>query len=1003
MTVSEEAQDLIAASGLFDAAWYRQGLSEHERNCANPVLHFLTEGTRRCVNPSPLFDSRSYLEQVWSLVPGVDNALLHYLAKGKKEGRFVTGVQDRVMWRDDGVTAPTCLTPILKDGPSVAVVIHAFHLDVLKKSLLPRLLDFPCPASFLITTDTAEKAAEAELWLRNALPGQRIYVRVAGNRGRNFGPLLCMWRQALLRHDLFLHIHTKKSLYTGREQVEWRDTLLDALLPTVEGISGILRHFHNNPELGVLQPSPGVTVPWWAWTWLKNRNIAFSFLEKFNISAPDGYFDFPAGGMFWARTQALKPLLDYPWSEKDFPEEAGQTDGTPAHAIERCVGVISRANGYRTDEYDRHAGLIRIGYGCKNLFLYEKDGKEAFLRGIAAAETVSFDLFDTLLTRTILAPDAVHRLIGERLSRHFPDLHPPGDGFFGLRRMSERMAREALLHTDDVTLTDIYAALSRLTGWADDALDFAKHEEVAIDLAVLRPRASVVEGLRLAKAAGKRTLVVSDTYLSLGDLRPVLEKTGIFQLVDEFYLSSERKARKDRGDMWDLLRATENVSGLLHVGDNEQADIQRAADLKIRHHHVMSGLNLLRLSAPGRFVLAALEPSPTMSASHAARRRLAGDVLLGPMVSTVFETPFLESAPAVCDRSSLTSPIVLNSPELAGKVLLGPLFLVFFARFVFHPALDGLERIFFLSREGYFLSRLYRRLRENWFSSLPVEQIFPVSRRVAIAAAQAERLDPDILLDTGDGYRGNMADLLRARLGLELPRDHALRDMMVVLPEDRDLTRSVTLLLRDEIMNTAKKTKDELQAWAVANGVSRENGKRSGVVDIGYGGTIQYYLQRALGRPFTGLYMAVETRAKRVEAEGGLAFGLLENGEKAVMFRKEYSIFLESVLTAPYGQTIGYDRSQTPPLPVFAPPGLSQTHFPILERIMAGVEAYMTDILESYGVGVLRTVQYGEQAAAAPLKALRAGALKLTPEIAETLFTEDAFCGRGEIRAMEAD
>ncbi len=50
--------------------------------------------------------------------------------------------------------------------------------------------------------------------------------------------------------------------------------------------------------------------------------------------------------MFWARTAAIKPLLDLGLGFYDFPEEQGQTDGTLAHAIERLFYLVCEEAGF---------------------------------------------------------------------------------------------------------------------------------------------------------------------------------------------------------------------------------------------------------------------------------------------------------------------------------------------------------------------------------------------------------------------------------------------------------------------------------------------------------------------------------------------------------------------------------------------------------------------------------------------------------------------------------
>jgi hypothetical protein len=50
--------------------------------------------------------------------------------------------------------------------------------------------------------------------------------------------------------------------------------------------------------------------------------------------------------MFWARPAALQPLFDLKLAFEDFPEEKGQVDFTPAHAIERLYFHVCESSGH---------------------------------------------------------------------------------------------------------------------------------------------------------------------------------------------------------------------------------------------------------------------------------------------------------------------------------------------------------------------------------------------------------------------------------------------------------------------------------------------------------------------------------------------------------------------------------------------------------------------------------------------------------------------------------
>ena len=47
-----------------------------------------------------------------------------------------------------------------------------------------------------------------------------VDVQITPNRGRDIAPFLVTFADAIRSHEYVLHLHTKKSLYSGRERTE---------------------------------------------------------------------------------------------------------------------------------------------------------------------------------------------------------------------------------------------------------------------------------------------------------------------------------------------------------------------------------------------------------------------------------------------------------------------------------------------------------------------------------------------------------------------------------------------------------------------------------------------------------------------------------------------------------------------------------------------------------------------------------------------------------------
>ena len=82
--------------------------------------------------------------------------------------------------------------------------------------------------------------------------------------------------------------------------------------------------------------------------WDHNREIAEHLAKRMGLADPlPPFLNFPIGAMFWARPQALEPLLALGLNWSDYPDEPLAIDGTILHAIERLLPFAARHAGYR--------------------------------------------------------------------------------------------------------------------------------------------------------------------------------------------------------------------------------------------------------------------------------------------------------------------------------------------------------------------------------------------------------------------------------------------------------------------------------------------------------------------------------------------------------------------------------------------------------------------------------------------------------------------------------
>lgn len=226
----------------------------------------------------------------------------------------------------------------------IAIQAHIFYED-LAPEIAAYVENVPVEFDLFVSTDSQEKNSS----IRKAFEGnprlKKVEIIATGNQGRDVLPLIAQMSPHINEYDIICHVHTKRSLHFDKGD-EWRLYLLENMLGNENLVIDIASELSSSSPVGLMYPKTFEPVAPFV-EWGSNRAIAETALEAIDldISLPDDII-FPAGNMFWARTDAVKNLFDDRllslWGESSDSAE----NGTVMHAIERLWTYVADANGY---------------------------------------------------------------------------------------------------------------------------------------------------------------------------------------------------------------------------------------------------------------------------------------------------------------------------------------------------------------------------------------------------------------------------------------------------------------------------------------------------------------------------------------------------------------------------------------------------------------------------------------------------------------------------------
>lgn len=563
-----------------------------------------------------------------------------------------------------------------------------------------------------------------------------------------------------------------------------------------------------------------------------------------------------------------------------------------------------------------------------------RKGKETPGRTENDVPVHSFDVFDTVLTRTVSPPSEVFFLTGKYARKTLPDRCPPRQ-FANVRQRAEE--RAIAWHRDEASLRDIYVEVQSSLQLTDAQAREIKEAELSMEDAVLYAIPETRARIQTLREGGKGIVFVSDMYASTGRIRGWLVERGIWEPGDQLFVSNEYGATKHNGALFrPAQRELSDSRILVHVGNNRKADVEGAEAAGISSRHATAG-------NPNRYeqiLESYAEETSGMSGRMAGASRYA-------RLHTQAESAREEAL------RNVTAGVM--APTLVG----------FVAWLLTVAQKEKLDRLHFTSRDGYHLLPIARRLAPLMDVNCEFNYLYVSRAAVSTANPDPEKIERTWAPDERAG-----GEELLARMGLKM--DDIEEHVSSSEEKEEIMTKPISDSGKKILKRCLKKVEDGeitnenrgiLRSYLVENGFGGSS--KNGIVDVGWQGTVHEFLNDVMleeeisKRPVCGIFWGLYGDQKDYASSRVAYFfdkyrGI---GHRNTLPGVTITTVMETFCTAGHGTVTGYTEENGRVAPVLEsswPERMEAWGLPVVEETLNAFLDGLTDEEEfdSYGADV---------------------------------------------------
>lgn len=637
-------------------------------------------------------------------------------------------------------------------------------------------------------------------------------------------------------------------LFIHQELTENEEGALNAVLKDKKTVEKIFEYFRKKlPRAGLIFED---TTSMLSFQSVFHRDkTGEELLEKLGIEDYRRTVFYPYNGFFWIKIHAVALLHEQPIEWKT----------CVSRDFLKVLPIIVNHHGYVNYLFNPIGDSFLLEKSRSFFKKYYEKNIELNLNPLKGNQIRVFDIFNTLITCLLFDDRDIIRLTEQKITRELRN----GFDFCYLRKTAEKRVRVDKAE-NGYTIDDIYKEISMNTKFTQQNLTAIKEIEIELYKTLCIPRKRVVQILNAMQNNGEKIILLNNSILNENDVRQILATSGI-------------------GGNYEIIRdclEIENRQGAIrYYTSNQYYKKELLAQKNIEIH--------LLLSSQDQFYL---------SNQFGTFEKFVGTTLENSLMLGVFVNQYLYNSPFALKEGGISQ---LESMEAVGAGIFAPLFLAF-AEYIQNTSNKDSE-ILFLAREGYFLMQLYEQYCNSFGLKMRSHLYFFASRRAA-SVPQIENFEDIEELLTSQ-YKGRLSTLMEERFGLKKDGEDVWiesleTDKLIVFEELKTKISELISISEKEKELYLEYVKQELGDLAKYSNLT--------LVDVGYSGSIQYYLMKMMKHRLDGCYLATEKKMKPDKL--GATYRGLYNFWEHPIFAKS-TLFIESITAAPHGQVINFSKT----------------------------------------------------------------------------------------------